>query len=136
MEEKKYTLEDLMNIVSDLRGEGGCPWDQAQTHGSMKACMLNEAREVVEGIDLYEQTGEADNLCEELGDVLFQVAFHSQIAKEEGIFTIDDVVESICKKMIRRHPHVFGENKGGPVPDWEEVKRQERELKAKEKKNV
>lgn len=136
MEKKKYTLEDLMNIVGDLRGEGGCPWDQVQTHGSMKNCMLSEAGEVVEGIETYEQTGEADNLCEELGDVLFQVAFHSQIAKEEGIFTIDDVIESICKKMIRRHPHVFGENKGGPVPDWEEIKRLERELKAKEKEEA
>lgn len=133
MEKKKYTLEDLMNIVGALRGEGGCPWDQAQTHSSMKDCMLNEAQEVVEGIDLFETTGESDNLCEELGDVLFQVVFHSQIAMEEGIFTIEDVLTAICKKMIRRHPHVFGENKGGPVPDWEEVKRLERELKEAEK---
>lgn len=136
MEKKKYTLEDLMKIVSDLRGEGGCSWDQAQTHGSMKDCMMNEAQEVVDGIELYEKTGEYDNLCEELGDVLFQVAFHSQIAKEEGIFTIEDVLDAICKKMIRRHPHVFGEHRGGPVPDWEEVKRQERELKALEKQKT
>lgn len=134
MEKKRYTLDDLMEIVSSLRKEGGCPWDQAQTHASMKSCMLNEAQEVVEGIDLYESTGDADNLCEELGDVLFQVAFHSQIAKEEGIFTIEDVIEAICKKMIRRHPHVFGEGKGGPIPDWEEIKRKEREWKQKDKR--
>ncbi len=133
MTEKNYTLEDLMNIVSELRSEHGCPWDRAQTHGSMKVCMTNEAQEVVEGIELYEQTGEADSLCEELGDVLFQVVLHSQIAKEEGIFTIEDVIEEICKKMIRRHPHVFGENKDGPIPSWEEIKRKEREQKALEK---
>lgn len=133
MKEKNYTLNDLMELVAALRAKDGCPWDQAQTHGSMKSCMLNEAKELVEGIDRYESTGDAENMCEELGDVLFQVAFHSQIAKEEGIFTIEDVLENICKKMIRRHPHVFGEQKGGPIPNWEEIKKQERKLKEEER---
>lgn len=135
MTEKDYTLEDLQEIVSELRGEHGCPWDKAQTHSSMKEYMMNEAKEAVEGIELYEQTGEADNLCEELGDVLFQVVFHSQLAKEAGTFTMDDVIASICKKMIRRHPHVFGEQKGEQPLSWEELKKQERYLKSLEKEN-
>lgn len=130
MEEKKYTLKDLMDIVEALRAKDGCPWDQVQTHSSMKTCMINEAKEVVEGIEKFECTGDAENLCEELGDVLFQVAFHSQIAKEEGVFTIENVLEAICTKMILRHPHVFGTDKGGPAPNWEEIKQQERKMRA------
>ena len=137
MENKKYTFEDFVHIIEELRGEHGCPWDKEQTHSSLKTCMVNETQEALEGIDIYEQTGDADNLCEELGDVMLQVMLHSQIAKEEGIFTIDDVIQGICEKMIRRHPHVFGDQKAvnaeQALASWEEIKR--REKLEKEKKN-
>lgn len=125
-----YTFEDFVHIISELRSDHGCPWDREQTHASLKECMLEEAREAVEGIDIYEQTGDAENLCEELGDVLLQVVLHSEIAKEEGIFTLDDVIQGVCEKMIRRHPHVFGD-KNAVTPQealmsWKEIKRQEK----------
>lgn len=133
MMNKQYTFEDFVNIIDELRSEHGCPWDREQTHGSLKPCMLEEAREVVEGIDIYEETGDADNLCEELGDVLLQVVLHSRIAREEEIFTLDDVIQGICEKMIRRHPHVFGDrnakNAGEALMTWEEIKQQEKTMK-------
>ena len=110
--------------------EGGCPWDLSQTHQSLKPYMLSETVEAVAAIDLYEQTKDASNLCEELGDMLFQVVIQSQIAAEEGLFTINDVVQSISEKMIRRHPHVFGEESyellGGHADSWKEIKQIEK----------
>ena len=121
-----YTFDDLKNITEKLRSEGGCPWDRAQTHESMKKYLVEECAEVLEAID-NQDTG---NLCEELGDVLYQIMIHSEIEKEKGNFTVDDVIDSICKKMVRRHPRVFG---GPKLPEglegaelWEEVKRRER----------
>ena len=91
----------------------------------------------MEGIDLLEKTGEWDNLCEELGDVLLQVVLHSVIAQEEGLFTLDDVVDAIARKMIRRHPHIFGKSDlykdYDGIPDWEEIKRLEREEKERQR---
>ena len=105
-----YGFEDFCQIVSALRKkEGGCPWDLAQTHESLKPYMVSETAEALAAIDLYEQTKDASNLCEELGDMFFQVVMQSQIAAEEGLFTIDDVLQNVSEKMIRRHPHVFGE---------------------------
>lgn len=128
--EKTYTIRDLVEIVSILRSENGCPWDRKQTHGSLKPCMIEEAYEAVDGIRILEESGSWENLCEELGDVLLQVLMHSQIAQEEGLFTLDDVIQGISEKMIRRHPHVFG---GGEKPgesqvpvNWEEIKRREK----------
>lgn len=135
MEEKKtaYTFEEFTEIVRKLRAE--CPWDSTQTHQSLKPCMTEEAGEVLEGIDLLERTGEWDNLCEELGDVLLQVVLHSVIAQEEGLFTLDDVVDAIARKMIRRHPHIFGKSElykdYDGIPSWEEIKKIEREEKQK-----
>ena len=107
---KTYDFDDFCQITEMLRKkEGGCPWDLSQTHQSLKPYMLSETAEAVAAIDLYEQTKDASNLCEELGDMLFQVVIQSQIAAEEGLFTINDVVQSISEKMIRRHPHVFGD---------------------------
>ena len=104
---KTYDFDDFCQITEMLRKkEGGCPWDLSQTHQSLKPYMLSETAEAVAAIDLYEQTKDASNLCEELGDMLFQVVIQSQIAAEEGLFTINDVVQSISEKMIRRHPHV------------------------------
>ena len=97
---ENYTFEELEEIIAELRSDHGCPWDRAQTHESMKKCLQDECDEVLEAIDHQDM----DNLCEELGDVLLQVMLHSQIAKEEGDFTIQDVISMLCRKMIRRHP--------------------------------
>ena len=123
---KTYDFDDFCQITEMLRKkEGGCPWDLSQTHQSLKPYMLSETAEAVAAIDLYEQTKDASNLCEELGDMLFQVVIQSQIAAEEGLFTINDVVQSISEKMIRRHPHVFGKSmlseQGEPVTDWDAI---------------
>ena len=117
-----YTFQDLINITAKLRSEEGCSWDRAQTHESLKPYLTEESGEVLQAID----RGDMENLCEELGDVLFQVMLHSQIAAEAGDFTIEDVIDGICDKMVFRHPHVFGgENaagKGGRALTWEELK--------------
>ena len=127
------TFNDIREVVRRLRAEDGCPWDREQTHGSLKAACIEEAAEVICGINVYEQTGNAENLKEELGDLLLQVVMHAQIAEEEGLFTLDDVVASICSKMVRRHPHVFGDTKvkdsGEVLVNWEEIKAKEKEGK-------
>lgn len=130
----RYSFEDFMHIVEKLRGEEGCPWDRKQTHESLRPCMMEEAAELLSSIRIYEKTGNAENMREELGDILLQVMLHSQIAKEEQLFTLEDVIHEISAKMVRRHPHVFGnENKGKQEDeiraDWEEIKRKEKEGK-------
>jgi len=132
--DKKYSFEDLIDIVKVLRSENGCPWDRKQTHESLKPCMMEEAAELVSSIRIYNHTGSAENMQEELGDILLQVMLHSQIAEEEGLFTLEDVVSGISEKMIRRHPHVFGgnagEKKAEDIPaDWEAIKQREKEGK-------
>ena len=131
--EKADTFDSVMDIVRTLRSENGCPWDRVQTHESLERCMIEETYEAVEGIHILRDTGDGDNLCEELGDVVFHVAFHSVLAEEEGIFTAEDVFEGICKKMIHRHPHVFGRGQDGEqkkaLPDWEQLKREEKKEK-------
>ena len=102
-----YTFQDLTDIIAKLRSEEGCPWDREQTYESLKKCLMDEAQEVLEAVD----NKDMDNLCEELGDVLLLVMLNSQIAREEGVFTIDNVIDGISRKMIRRHPHVFGDVK-------------------------
>lgn len=121
-----HTFEELIAVTGRLRSEHGCPWDKAQTHESLKTCLTEESGEVIAAID----NGDMENLCEELGDLLFQVMMHSQIAQESGTFTIDDVVDGICEKMIRRHPHVFG-NVTVNSPEeglalWNAIKKQEK----------
>jgi MazG family protein len=119
----------LVDIISRLRAPGGCPWDREQTHESLKPMMLEEAYEVVEAID----EGDDDELKGELGDLLLQVVFHSQIATEENRFNVVDVVERVTSKMISRHPHVFGGDKAETstevLRNWEAIK--EAELAAK-----
>ena len=128
-----YTFEDLKQIMKTLRAEDGCPWDRAQDHDTLKKHLVEECAEVLEAID----SGDTENLCEELGDVLFQVMFHSEIEAERGNFNVDDVVNGICEKMIRRHPHVFGDEEYGSDEQnqarWEEIKRQEKEAKRNRK---
>lgn len=102
-----YDFDALLNVVSILRGENGCPWDKKQNPGSMKKYIAEEAYETIQAID----DNDSAELCEELGDLLFQVVFQAQMAKEAGLFDINDVADGICRKMIMRHPHIFsGEN--------------------------
>ena len=100
-----YSISDLLDIVRLLRGEGGCPWDREQTHKSIKSDFIEETCEVIEAIDLDDKA----LLREELGDVLLQVVFHCRIEEETSTFTFDDVCDEVCKKLIIRHPHVFGD---------------------------
>lgn len=132
-------FDQFCQIVKRLRAEDGCPWDRAQTHESLKTCMIEEAYEVVEAINRFSEMSDVTNLKEELGDVLLQVVLHSQIASEEGIFELKDVIDEISKKMIRRHPHVFGnravDGSDQVVINWEEIKQQEKKEKGLEKEN-
>lgn len=130
----KYTYEDFLDIIKTLRSENGCPWDKEQTHMSLRPCLMEEAAEVVAAIRILEETGSSENLQEELGDVLLQVVMHAQIAKEEGLFTMEDVVNEVAEKMVRRHPHVFGDvavnGSGQVLENWEEIKKKEKEGKS------
>ena len=130
---KKYTYEEFLKIIETLRSENGCPWDKVQTHESLKPCMTEEAAELLASIRIYEQTGNPENMIEELGDVLLQVVMHAQIAAEEGLFTMEDVVDEVSRKMVRRHPHVFGTgNADTPeevLTNWEEIKKEEKKNK-------
>ena len=119
-------IEELRKIVARLRAPDGCPWDREQTHRSLRGSLLEEAHEVVEAID------EADDahLREELGDLLLQVVMHSQIAAETGRFTLDDVAREISEKLVRRHPHVFGDREAhtseAVLKQWDEIKQAEK----------
>ena len=121
-----HTFEDLINIIAELRSDHGCPWDKEQTYESLKKCLADETEEVFQAVD----NKDMENLCEELGDVLLQVVLYSQIAKEQGGFTIDDVIEGISQKMVRRHPHVFGDIEVNSPEEalalWKEIKLQEK----------
>ena len=99
-------IDQLIEIIAKLRGPGGCPWDREQTHGSLRAGLLEEAYEVVAAINANDDA----NLREELGDLLLQTVFHAQIAHEEGRYDFDAVAREIAVKLVRRHPHVFGED--------------------------
>ncbi len=140
MEEKKYTLDDLVQVIRILRGENGCPWDRVQTHETIRQDMLEEAYEAADAID----KGNMGNLCEELGDVLMQVVFHAEIEAEKGGFTIEDVIRGICEKMVYRHPHVFGNGEVQAdtaeqvLVNWEELKKKEKhtETQTEVMKNV
>ena len=122
---------ELVELISRLRAPGGCPWDREQTHESLKSMMLEEAYEAVEAID----EGNDEEFKGELGDLLLQVVFHSQIATEENRFTVAEVIERISSKMIRRHPHVFGEDTAQTADEvlrnWEAIKAAELEAKGK-----
>lgn len=126
-------IERLKTIVEKLRSEDGCPWDRAQTHETLKPTCIEEAAEVIGGINILKERGDADNLKEELGDLLLQIMFHAVIAEEEGLFTFDDVARAISDKMVRRHPHVFGDMKYATEEElhvaWAEIKRREKEGK-------
>lgn len=119
-------FDNLVAIMARLRGPGGCPWDAEQTHESLKRYLLEETYEVIEAIDAQSP----EHLKEELGDLLLQPLFHAAIAEEKGTFTIQDVIETLNSKLIRRHPHVFGdmkiESSAAQIENWEQIKKNEK----------
>ena len=122
-------FDRLVKILERLRAPGGCPWDAEQDHKSLSRCMIEEAYELVDAI----QGDDVEHLREELGDVLLQVVFHSTIAKDQGEFTIHEVINDLCDKLIHRHPHVFGDvnvaDSGEVIINWERLKRKEENKK-------
>lgn len=120
------SFESLIQVINDLRGPEGCPWDKEQTHESLTPYAIEETFEMVEAIE----SGDNAHMCEELGDVLFQVVLHSAIAQERRAFSIYDVIESITSKIVRRHPHVFSDtkvnNSAEVIKNWEEIKKKEK----------
>ena len=125
----KYSFDDLCLLVGVLRSENGCPWDREQTNKSIRNCFIDETYEFIEGLD----NDDNELMCEELGDVLFQIIFHADIKSDDYTFSINNVVDGICKKMILRHPHVFGDvsvaNSGEVLVNWENIKNDEKSRK-------
>ncbi len=119
-----YCFEDLIEIVEILRSENGCPWDKAQTHESIRQNFIEEVYEAIEAID----TSDTDLLREELGDVLLQIVLHTQMEREKNTFDMNDVCDEVCKKLIVRHPHIFGTVKADTTDEvlanWDEIKKQ------------
>lgn len=124
----RYDFSELVDIMALLRSGNGCPWDREQTHESLKRYMIEETYEVLEQIDKKDSR----KMCDELGDLLLQVIFHAQIAGENGDFDINDVISGICRKLISRHTHVFGEavaeTSDKVLENWEEIKKREKGL--------
>ena len=127
LNKERYSFNDLVDIVTMLRGEGGCPWDREQDHKSIRDDLIEETYEVIEAID----TEDPKLLREELGDVLLQIVFHASISSDEKNFNIDDVTDEICRKMIYRHPHVFGDVSADTseevLRNWEKLKSEEKQ---------
>ena len=123
---ERYGFQDLLTIMTLLRSPGGCPWDREQTHTSLRRNLLEEACEAAEAIDRQDPAA----LREELGDVLLQVVFHAELEREQGGFTMDDVIDGVCKKLVYRHPHVFGTTQVADTQAelslWEQLKRREK----------
>lgn len=129
-EGQRFTLEEFKKIIAKLRAEDGCPWDRVQTHESLKDCMLEEAYETVDAINHNDK----ENLKEELGDMLLQIYLHAQISSEAGEFELEDVVDGIARKMLGRHPHVFGqaaaETAEEVLVNWDAIKKKEKGQKS------
>ena len=130
IEKQAHDMKELLEIVEILRSPDGCEWDRAQTFESMKKCLNDESTEVINAIDNKDYV----NLCEELGDLLLQVLLNTQVAKEQGLFDFNDVVQTLSEKLIRRHPHVFGDDKRPETPEeslalWRKIKGLEKERK-------
>lgn len=127
LEKETYDFEDLRTVMKVLRSENGCPWDREKDHHSIRSNLIEETYEVVEAID----TENAALLREELGDLLFQIMFHAELEDEKGSFAIDDVTDEICKKMISRHPHVFGnveaKTTAQVLKNWDAIKTEEKQ---------
>lgn len=123
---KHYEYGDLLNILKILRSPGGCPWDREQTHESIRKNLIEETYEVVEAID----NADMRLMREELGDLLMQIVFHATLAEESGAFAMSDVVNEVSEKLVRRHPHIFGdikvENSGDVLQNWDKIKAKEK----------
>lgn len=132
MKPNQYTFSDLVDIMSRLRAPDGCPWDREQTHESILSCLVEEAYEFVDAVE----RNDLPNMREELGDLLLQVVFHAQMAKEAGNFNLDGVLQDICEKLVRRHPHVFGESRldtaDAVQTQWDEVKKTEKSAESRQ----
>jgi tetrapyrrole methylase family protein/MazG family protein len=124
----KYSMEELRELMAFLRSPQGCPWDREQSHDSIKKNLLEEAYEAIDAID----SEQPERICDELGDVLMQVVFHAQMAAEEQKFDFDDVISGICRKLISRHTHIFGDDNSGSASEvldlWEKNKKKEKGL--------
>ena len=122
LEKDRYSFEDLQSIMKILRSENGCPWDKEQNFKSIRNNIIEEVYEFVEGVD----TDNKELMCEELGDVLLQIVFHAEMAREENSFTINEVCDGICKKLILRHPHIFADTvvsgSGDVLKNWDSIK--------------
>ena len=129
------TFGDLVELMDRLRSPDGCPWDREQTYATLAPMLLEEAYEAFDAME-EAQHGRFDNLREELGDLLFQITFFARVAKEQDAFTIDDVIDQVHEKMVRRHPHVFGDAQAGDsaevLKNWEAIKAEEKRAKAKD----
>ena len=128
IEGQSHDINELLEIVEVLRSPNGCEWDRAQTHQTLKKCLVDESQEVLTAIDNCDD----NNLCEELGDLLLQVLMNAQVAKERGAFDFNKVVQGLSDKLIRRHPHVFGDVDRPSTPEeslklWKKVKQIEKE---------
>ena len=130
MMKDKYDFDDLLQVMERLRAENGCPWDREQTHESLKIYLIEETYEVLEALD----SGDMGKFCNELGDLLLQIVFHAQIAKENGVFDINDVTTEICQKLISRHTHIFGDAKADTaeqvLENWEAIKKKEKQIES------
>ncbi|OQC01273.1 MAG: Nucleoside triphosphate pyrophosphohydrolase/pyrophosphatase MazG [Firmicutes bacterium ADurb.Bin099] len=128
--DKKYDFNDLVEIMAKLRSDSGCPWDKEQTHESITTCLIEEAYETCDAII----DNDIEKMTEELGDVLLQVVFHAQIGKENGTFDLSDITDGICRKLIFRHPHIFGDKKMDTaeqvLESWERIKIKEKGYKS------
>lgn len=126
----QYCLEDLLHIMRILRAPGGCPWDREQDHKSIRRNFIEETYEAIEAID----EDDAEHLKEELGDVLLQVVFHTEMEREKGVFDLDDVCDGVCKKLVFRHPHIFGDvtvaDSDEVLRNWDALKRVEKSQKS------
>lgn len=127
----KYSFDDFIKIMKTLISEDGCPWDKVQTHETLKRYLIEESYEVIDAID----NNDKENLCEELGDVLLQVVFHSILAEKDSEFSLNDVIDGVAKKMIYRHPHIFSDVSAETADDvltnWEELKKKEKGYNSK-----
>lgn len=129
-EKETYSVEDLVGIMQLLRGENGCPWDKEQTHTSIRNNLLEEAYETADAIDRLDDT----DMAEELGDLLLQIVFHCQMAKERGAYDLDKVADGMCKKLVYRHPHIFSNvvvnNSDEVLDNWDKLKNKEKQMQS------
>jgi len=132
MKKSHYTFKDLLKIMEILRSPKGCPWDARQNHKTLIKYLREETREFIDSVN----KGSPKEMADELGDILLQIVFHAQIAKENSLFSMTDVIQHISRKLIRRHPHVFGSAKSKKIRDIPTIMTNWEKIKAKERRNT